>query len=259
VVHGIPGLKTHAKAVLVVRREAHGLRRYVHIGTGNYNSKTARNYEDVGIFTCDEAISADVADLFNSLTGMARAPRYRKVLVSPEYTREGIIDEIRRCTEAGPGARIRMKMNALVDRSCIRALYEASQAGVQVDLCVRGICRLRPGVEGVSENIRVVSVVGRFLEHSRIYGFERGEETRWWLGSADLMPRNLDNRVELLTPVEDPAIAAYLAETLDRSLEDDTFCWELGPDGIWNPRRAGERALHRELMERATERHATAD
>jgi polyphosphate kinase len=257
VVHGLPSLKTHAKALLVVRREGDGVRRYVHIGTGNYNAKTARLYEDIGLFTADEQLTADVADLFNALTGMARPPRFRKVLVSPEYTREGIIEEIRTtiaAAEAGQEARIVMKMNSLVDRTCIQALYEASQAGIRVDLNVRGICRLRPGVPGVSENIRVVSVVGRFLEHSRIYAFQRNGERRYYIGSADLMPRNLDNRVELLAPVEDEVAAAELEDTLKRCLADDTYAWDMHPDGTWSRRTGGTRSVHRELMERTVER-----
>ena len=190
---------------MIVRREGTGVRHYVHIGTGNYNAKTARLYEDFGLMTTDEEITADVADLFNSLTGYARPRAYRKVLVAPAHMRDGLLEEIEatvRAHEAGEDARIAMKMNSLVDQRCIQALYEASQAGVRIDLNVRGICCLRPGIEGVSENIRVVSVVGQFLEHSRIYSFHRGDEHRYWIGSADLMPRNLDNRVELLAPVE---------------------------------------------------------
>src|SRR5215217_5151962 len=233
VVHGLPGLKTHAKAVLVVRREGSGVRHYVHVGTGNYHAKTARLYEDFGLFTCDGAIAADVAELFNSLTGAARTPEYRRVAVAPGHMRRWFLDEVERVIEAkreGREARIILKMNALVDARCIRALYEASQAGVRVDLAVRGICCLRPGVPDVSENITVVSVVGRFLEHSRIYGFHRGDERRYWLGSSDLMPRNLDTRVELLTPVTSELLREQLEDTLERCLADDTFGWELGPD-----------------------------
>jgi polyphosphate kinase len=257
VVHGVPGLKTHAKALLVVRREGDGVRNYVHVGTGNYNSKTARLYEDFGLFTADPDLTADVADLFNTLTGFARPLQFRKALVSPVHLREGILAEIERTIEAhesGDSARIVMKMNSLVDRRCIEALYRASQAGVRVDLNIRGICCLRPGVEGVSDNIRVVSVVGRFLEHSRIYGFQRGDESRWFIGSADLMPRNLDTRVELVVPIESPEIRAELEDTLERCFADDTFAWELSGDGTWERRRAGERCVHAELMERATER-----
>ena len=209
VVHGFPALKTHAKCALVVRREHGGIRRYVHIGTGNYHPRTARLYTDVGLFTCRPDIAADVSDLFNYLTGFGRPQRYRKLLVAPTDLRERIVDEVRRVTAdaaAGSPGRIVLKMNGLVDRPVIESLYEASQAGVQVDLVVRGICCLRPGVPGLSENIRVVSVLGRFLEHERLFAFH-GEESRYFLGSADMMPRNLDSRVEVIVPVEDAAIA----------------------------------------------------
>ncbi len=179
VVHGVPALKTHAKCLLIVRREGDGVRHYVHVGTGNYHPKTARLYTDFGLLTCDEEIGADVADMFNFLTGFARPGEYRKVVVAPTHLRDGILGEIEKTIEAhkdGRGGRIRMKMNSLVDRRCIQALYRASQAGVPVDLNIRGICCLRPGVKGISENIRVTSVVGRFLEHSRIYSFERDGE-----------------------------------------------------------------------------------
>jgi polyphosphate kinase len=259
VVHGLPGLKTHAKALLVVRREGAGVRHYVHVGTGNYHGKTARLYEDFGIFTCNRDIAADVAALFNTLTGAARASEYRKALVAPEGLRSGLIDEIRRTVDAhreGLPTRIAMKMNALVDRRCIRALYEASQAGVRVDLNVRGICCLRPGVPGVSENIRVVSVVGRFLEHSRVYAFQRGDERTLYLGSADLMPRNLDTRVDLLIPVEDAALRAEVEQVIESCLRDDTFAWDLLPDGRWARRDGGVRSVHEELMRHALERAA---
>ena len=190
------------------------MRDYVHIGTGNYHPKTARLYTDFGLFTADPEIGADVAEMFNFLTGYGRPAGYRKVLVSPTTMRDGIVEEIERTVEAheaGEEARIALKMNSLVDAGCIRALYEASQAGVRVDLNVRGICCLRPGVPGVSENIRVVSIVGRFLEHSRVYSFRRGDETRVLIGSADLMPRNLDSRVELVAPVEDAELRAEIA------------------------------------------------
>src|SRR5215212_173429 len=214
VVHGLPGLKTHAKALLVVRREGTGVRHYVHIGTGNYHAKTARLYEDFGLFTTDRQIGADVAELFNTLTGAARSPTFRKVITAPEEMRPWFLDQVKRTIqahEAGEQARIALKLNSLVDARCIEALYEASQAGVQVDVNVRGICCLRAGVPGVSENVRVVSVVGRFLEHSRLYGFRRGDERRYWMGSADLMPRNLDTRVELLTPIDDAALQDEVA------------------------------------------------
>jgi polyphosphate kinase len=263
VVHGLPGLKTHTKALMIVRREGKGVRHYVHVGTGNYNAKTARLYEDFGLMTTDEEITADVADLFNSLTGYARPRRYRKVLVAPAHMRDGLIDEIEATVQAfqdgDEDARIAMKMNSLVDQRSIEALYRASQAGVRIDLNVRGICCLRPGVPGVSENIRVVSIVGQFLEHSRIYSFHRGDEQRYWIGSADLMPRNLDNRVELLAPVEAPALQAELEDTLERCFADDTFAWELEPDGGWKRRSGGERSVHAELRERALERSAAAE
>jgi polyphosphate kinase len=260
VVHGLPGLKTHAKALLVVRREGEGVRHYVHVGTGNYNAKTARIYEDFGLFTTDPDMGSDVADLFNSLTGYARPQDFLKVLVSPVHTRDAIIDHIEKTVKAhqdGQEARIAMKMNSLVDQRCIEALYKASQAGVPIDLNVRGICCLRPGVEGVSDNIRVVSVVGRFLEHSRIFSFHRGDEHVYYIGSADLMPRNLDNRVELLAPVEAPELKAELEDTLERCFADDTFAWDLGEDGTWTRRNGGKRSVHAELMHRALERTAS--
>ena len=207
VVYGIPALKTHVKCVLVVRREGEGVRHYVHIGTGNYNPKTARIYTDLGLFTCDPEIGADIAEMFNSLTGYARPRSYREVLVAPFNLQKGILAEIEQTIEshsaATPG-RIRLKMNSILDAPAIRALYRASQAGVEVDINVRGICALRPGLAGISENIVVRSVVGRFLEHSRIYSFERhGEPASMYIGSADLMPRNLYNRVELVAPIFD--------------------------------------------------------
>jgi polyphosphate kinase len=262
VVHGLPGLKTHTKAVLVVRREGQGVRHYVHIGTGNYHAKTARLYEDFGLFTCDRRIAADVAELFNTLTGAARTPEYRRVVVAPDHMRAWFLDEVKRTIDAkraGQDARIVLKMNSLVDARCIRALYEASQAGVHVDLAVRGICCLQPGVPGVSENITVVSVVGRFLEHSRVYSFQRGDEREYWIGSADLMPRNLDTRVELLAPVDDESLRAELEDTLERYLADDTYGWELGPDGDWTRRTGDSRSLHEELIERTLERARSVD
>jgi polyphosphate kinase len=257
VVHGLPGLKTHAKALLVVRREGQGVRHYVHIGTGNYHAKTARLYEDFGLFTTDREIAQDVAELFNSLTGVARAPDYRKAIVAPDHMRNWFLREVERTVEAhkdGLDARIVLKMNSLVDARCIQALYAASQAGVPVDMNIRGICCLRAGVPDVSENIRVVSVVGRFLEHSRVYGFQRGDERRYWIGSGDLMPRNLDTRVELLTPVTAPALVAELEDTLERCFADDSFGWELRPDDTWERRMGRSRSVHRELMEQALER-----
>jgi len=256
VVYGIPGLKTHAKAILIVRREGERVRHYVHVGTGNYNSKTARLYTDLGLFTTDPDIGADVADLFNFLTGFARPKTFRKLLVAPINLRQGLLEEIRRTATAHSAerpSRILLKMNALVDPEMIRALYDASRAGVKVDLNVRGICCLRPGVPGVSENIRVVSTLGRFLEHSRVYLFERGGQTRCFIGSADLMPRNLDHRVEALTPVEDPPLIAQVRDILERCLADNTHAWGLGPDGTWKRRlpEGEKRWTQGELMERA--------
>jgi polyphosphate kinase len=255
VVYGIPGLKTHIKALLVVRREGDRVRNYVHIGTGNYHPTTARLYTDLGLFTADPEISADVAEMFNVLTGYARPGRYRKVLASPDTMREGILERIGRTIEAhreGRDARIALKLNALVDRTCIEALYEASSAGVPVEINVRGICCLRPGVPGVSENIRVVSVVGRFLEHSRIYSFTQGDEAEVLIGSADLMPRNLDSRVELVTPIEDEVAKAQALDVLERCLADNTNSWVLDSTGTWsrlNPEGGEPRNVQGELLE----------
>ena len=263
VVYGSPGLKTHAKCVLVVRREGDGVRHYVHIGTGNYHPTTARLYTDHGLFTCDPEIGADVADMFNLLTGYARPRRLRKVLLAPTHLRDGMLDQIDRTIAAHrPDApcRIALKMNALVDPRCIQALYRASQAGVEVLLNVRGICCLRPGVPGVSENIRVVSILGRFLEHSRIFAFQRGgEEPEVFIGSADLMPRNLDTRVELTAPVEDPALRGELLDVLERCFADDTHAWDLEQDGTWRrlvPTGPQPRGVQAELMALHAERAA---
>jgi polyphosphate kinase len=254
VVYGIPGLKTHVKCVLIARREGDGVRHYVHIGTGNYNPKTARLYTDLGLFTTNPEIGEDIAEMFNYLTGYARPEGYRKVLVAPFNLKEGIVSEIERTIEAHSPerpARIRMKMNALLDAPCIRALYRASHAGVRVELNVRGICALRPGVAGVSDNITVISIVDRFLEHSRIFSFERPDEQRVYIGSADIMPRNLYKRVELLAPVEDQSLKAQLSDVLDRSFADNTSSWRLEPDGLWSRRTPNgdePRNLQRELM-----------
>jgi polyphosphate kinase len=262
VVYGIPGLKTHVKAIVVARREGDRVREYVHVGTGNYNPTTARLYTDVGLFTADPEIGADVAEMFNFLTGYGRPAEYRKVLVAPTTMRERIVAEIEETVAAhaaGEGGRIALKMNSLVDARCIQALYEASQAGVQVDLNVRGICCLRPGVPGVSENIRVVSIVGRFLEHSRVYVFQRGDEARVLTGSADLMPRNLDSRVELVAPVEAPELRAELLDVLEGCFADNVNSWELGADGVWTrlePGPEGPRDVQRELPERHLARAA---
>ncbi len=257
VVYGIPALKTHAKCALVARREGDGVRHYAHIGTGNYNAKTAKLYTDIGIFTTDPDICSDIAEMFNYLTGYARPRRYRKALIAPHNLAEGLLEEIQRTIdEHGPAspARIRLKMNSLLDPPVIRALYRASQAGVKIEANVRGICALRPAVPGVSENIEVVSVLGRFLEHSRIYAFESGGDQRIYLGSADMMPRNLYNRVELLIPVEDAAIRAELLEVLEMSLADTVRAWDLGAGGEWRPRLISDdqepRAVQQEMIER---------
>ena len=213
VVHGFPDLKIHAKMTLVIRREQGGLRRYVHVGTGNYNASTARIYEDIGLFTADEEISADVADLFNYVTGFGRPQRFRKLLVAPFAMRARLVEEVRRVAAAAAGGtptRIRLKLNALVDPTVVEELYAASAAGVPIEIQARSICMLRPGVKGLSETIRVTSIVGRFLEHSRIYWFEAGDETNVYMGSADVMPRNLDRRIEVLTPVENARAKAEI-------------------------------------------------
>jgi polyphosphate kinase len=265
VAYGLVGLKTHSKTALVVRREHGGIRRYVHIGTGNYNAKTARLYTDLGLLSCDEDLGADLTELFNSLTGYARGARYRKILVAPSFLRKRVVELIGRTAERhGPRrpGRITMQMNALVDAECIRALYQASQAGVEIDLIVRGICRLRPGVPGVSDNIRVRSIVGRFLEHSRIWTFANGRRREYYIGSADLMPRNLDLRVEVVTPVTDPDLTGRLQEVLDVMLADNVQAWELSEDGSWHRRQPaeGERrvATQKRLRELALRRGVEA-
>jgi polyphosphate kinase len=239
VAFGSATLKTHAKTALVVRREADGIRRYVHLGSGNYNSKTARLYTDVGLITASPSIGADVSDLFNSLTGYSRQRSYRKLLVAPVNLRARFIELIRReaqHAEAGRPARIIGKMNALVDAEVIDELYRASQAGVEIDLIVRGICCLRPGMRGVSDRIRVVSIVGRFLEHSRLWYFANGGIGEYYLGSADWMPRNFDRRVEAVAPVESPALHERLRTLLATYLEDNRQAWELAADGTWTQR-----------------------
>jgi len=254
VAYGLPGLKTHSKVVLVVRREADGIRRYVHIGTGNYNTKTARTYTDLGLFTASPSIGADLSDLFNSLTGFSRQRVYRKLLVAPGNMRDRFLELIANETAAareGRPARIVAKMNALVDPGLIQALYEASQAGVEIDLIVRGICCLRPGVPDVSDRIRVISIVGRFLEHSRLFYFANDTEGSYFIGSADWMPRNLDRRVEAVTPVEDKALHPRLRALLDICLADNRQAWELRADGSYVQRTPGEepeRATHRLLL-----------
>ena len=236
VAYGFPNLKVHAKATLIVRREGDELRRYVHVGTGNYHALNARVYEDFGLFTADPDIGADVADLFNHLTGFGRPQRFRKLLAAPFALRTRLIEEIRavaQAAEAGKNARIRIKVNALTDQAVIEELYEASQVGAEIDVIARGVCSLRPGVPGMSENIRVRSILGRFLEHSRLFILEAGKKSTYLLGSADLMPRNLDHRLEIVVPVEDSYAQQRLASVFDALLADNAQAWELKADGTW--------------------------
>ena len=235
VVYGLVGLKTHTKTALVVRDEGDAVRRYCHVGTGNYNPKTARLYEDLGLLTVDPDVGADLTDLFNYLTGYSRQTGYRKVLVAPDSLRPKILELIRGERDKGEKGRIVLKLNNLVDATVIDALYEASSAGVEIDLIVRSICCLRPGVPGLSDNIRVRSIVGRFLEHSRILAFGRRKRRRFFIGSADLMPRNLDRRVEAVVPVDHSDLQARLQEILDVNLADDSLAWQLNSDGTWEP------------------------
>ena len=260
VVYGLVGLKTHTKVVLIVRREEGRIRRYVHIGTGNYNPKTARIYTDVGLMSCREDLGADLTDLFNYLTGYSRQQSYRTLLVAPVNLRDRMTALIRQETEharAGHHARIVAKMNALVDPSITAALYEASQAGVQIDLIIRGMCCLRPQLPGISENIRVISIVGRFLEHSRIFYFHNLGQEKVFIGSADWMPRNLDRRVEAVVQVEDSTIAKDLEEILGVMLADNRQAWDLHSDGRYIQRRPApdnpEQSSQRILMEMARE------
>jgi polyphosphate kinase len=261
VTYGLIGLKVHAKAALVVREEPDGLRRYCHVGTGNYNSRTARIYEDLGLLTSDPAIGADLTQLFNELTGYGRNIDYQRLLVAPRLLRDAINDLIQGEIDAGPGrGRITMKMNSLVDEGMVEELYRASQAGVEIDLIIRGICCLTPGVPGLSERIRVRSLVGRYLEHSRIFRFDNGLGTGHPLhliGSADLMPRNLDRRVEALTPVSDAGLQGRLDEVLEVELRDDVLAWTLGPDGTWTRApEGGTVETHVELQRRTLARSA---
>ena len=233
VVYGVVGLKTHAKVTLVVRHEPDGIRRYVHVGTGNYNPRTAMTYEDVGLLSADPDLGHDASELFNFLTGYSRQRQFRKLVVAPLGMRANLTQLIRR-EATRPDGRIVLKVNHLVDPEIIDALYEAAQAGVDIDLVVRGLCALRPGVPGRSQRIRVRSIVGRFLEHSRIFRFGSDREgAQYFLGSADLMPRNLDRRVEAVTPVLDPALKARLAQIMEVVLSDDQLAWQLNPDGAW--------------------------
>jgi polyphosphate kinase len=251
VVYGVVGLKSHCKVTLVVRAEPDGIRRYVHVGTGNYNPLTARSYEDLGLFSSSDVLAADAAELFNYLTGCSKQVDYRKLLVAPRGLRAALLEEIER-EKSEPGGAIAIKVNGLADRTLIDALYDASRAGVEIDLIVRGVCCLRPEVPGLSDRIRVRSIVGPFLEHSRIYRFGRGERARHYIGSADLMPRNLDGRVEVVVPVEAPALRLRIDEILDLCLSDDVLAWRLDGAGEWR-RSTRERnlAAQEELIRRA--------
>jgi polyphosphate kinase len=256
VVYGLVGLKTHCKTALVVRQEGYQIRRYCHIGTGNYHSKTARLYEDFGLLTADPEVGADLTDLFNVLTGYSRQTAYRRLLVAPHGVRSGIIERIEREAEhvrAGRPGLVQIKANSLVDQEIIDALYRASQAGVSVDLVIRGICTLKPGVPGLSERIRVRSILGRFLEHSRVFRFGNGAATdepgtgpggEFWIGSADLMHRNLDRRVEALVQVTDPAARVELDRIMRLAMGEHTSAFELSADGTWCRRTcAGDQPL----------------
>ena len=255
--YGVAGLKTHAKVLLIVRREGDAIRRYVHIGTGNYNPRTARYYTDFGLLSADPALGADLSDLFNVLTGFGRPPGYRKLLVAPEWMKHRFLELIERETHVARGGgegRILAKMNALVDTDIIEALYHASMSGVEIDLIIRGICCLRPGVPGVSDNIRVISVLGRFLEHSRAFLFSTGEAEQVWISSADWMPRNLDRRVEAAVPIDHPVQRQEIRRVLELMLNDNRQAWEMQPDGTYIQRAPApgeaEHGTHRLLIER---------
>ncbi|MBI2245274.1 MAG: RNA degradosome polyphosphate kinase [Nocardioides sp.] len=251
VVYGLVGLKTHCKLSMVVRDEPDGIRRYTHIGTGNYNPKTSRLYEDLGLLTTDERIGEDVAHLFNNLSGWSRNATYDELLVAPDSIRTGLVDQIHQEVahhQAGRPARIRLKANSVVDEAVIDALYLASQAGVPVELLVRGICALRPGVPGLSETIAVRSILGRFLEHSRIFWFENGGDATAWIGSADMMHRNLDRRVEVLVRLPDEDSVAQVGRLLDLAFDADTIAWELDSTGEWR-RNDGDTHLQEALIE----------
>ncbi|MDU3275076.1 polyphosphate kinase, partial [Varibaculum cambriense] len=236
VVYGMVGLKTHCKLSMVVREESDGLRRYCHVGTGNYHPKTARGYEDLGLLTCDREVAQDLTRLFNQLSGYAPRTSFHRLLVAPRSIRPGIIERIEREVEnhrKGLPAYIGIKVNSLVDEAVTDALYRASQAGVPIDIVVRGICTIRSGVRGLSENIRVRSILGRFLEHSRIYAFENAGQPEVWIGSADLMHRNLDRRVEALIRIKDPDMTAELMDLVKLEASPEVSSWHLRRDGTW--------------------------
>ncbi|MFF5293479.1 RNA degradosome polyphosphate kinase [Paractinoplanes globisporus] len=252
VVYGLVGLKTHCKTALVVRQEGNQIRRYCHIGTGNYHPKTARLYEDFGMLTADPEVGADVTDLFNVLTGYSRQRQYRRLLVAPHGVRAGLIERIEQQAEIareGGEALVQFKVNSLVDEETIDALYRASQVGVRADLIIRGMCALRPGVKGLSDNIRVRSIVGRFLEHSRVFRFGPGDDAEYWIGSADLMHRNLDRRVEALVRVTQPSAQRDLRNVLELSMSDESEGWDLDGDGTWHRRPFGPSDPHMHLQE----------
>jgi len=257
VVYGLVGLKTHSKAALVVRREEDGIRRYCHLGTGNYNPRTARQYEDLGLLSSDPELGADVGDLFNFLTGYSRYAEYRKLTVAPVALRHRVLELIEEEAAAGERGRIVIKVNGLTDPEVIDALYRASAVGVPIDLVVRGVCCLRPGVPGLSQTIRVRSIVGRFLEHSRIYRFGGIDERplTLLLGSSDLMERNLDRRIEVLFPITDPELQARVLEVLDLNLADDTNSWALSAESTWSrvPTVEGV-SVQRRLQDQARDR-----
>jgi polyphosphate kinase len=265
VAYGIVGLKTHAKCSLVVRREKGGLRAYAHVGTGNYHPHTAQLYTDLSLLTCDPRITGEVLELFNAMTGYSLKGDYEHLLVAPTTMRprfERLIDTEIANARAGKPARIFAKLNSMEDRKITTRLYEASQAGVKVDLCVRGFCCLRPGVPGLSENIRVVSVVGRFLEHSRIYHFANGHsdplQGHWYTGSADWMYRNLNNRLEAICPIYDTLARKRLHEVMRANLEDHAYAWELRPDGVYQRRERSGRGTFATLMRATQKAHAAA-
>jgi polyphosphate kinase len=260
VVYGFPDMKIHAKTTLVVRREGDELRRYVHIGTGNYSATTARIYEDVGVFTADAEIGEDIADLFNFVTGFGRPQRFRRLLVSPFNLRKKLVERIKDVADAaaeGKHARIRIKCNSLTHPEVIEELYKASQAGAQIECIIRANCSLLPGVPGLSEHIHVRSVLGRFLEHSRFYCFEAGDRRDYLLGSADLMPRNLDHRIEVVMPVEDTQVRNELESIFKALLADNSQAWELQPDGSWTriaPKKSERRRPAQAMFMRRRER-----
>jgi polyphosphate kinase len=266
VTYGVVGLKTHCKVILVLRQDYSGLRRYAHIGTGNYHAGTARLYSDLGMLTCDDAIGQDLTELFNYLTtGYKPKRNYRKLLPAPTVLKPTLIEKIEReiaNAQAGRESGIQIKLNALEDADMTRALYRAAHAGVPVDLIIRDTCRLRPGLPGLSESVRVLSIVGRFLEHSRILYFHNGGESEYYIGSADWMKRNLESRVEVMAPVEDPRLRKELRAALDIQLADHRSAWEMHSDGSYTQRKDGEGRRGRSsqvlLAERAEKRHKQA-